>query len=103
MTDDRERSHKLLHSEEETHLESPTPDGNKQPLPRRVDITDVEGTRVTPAAFEIKTNPRNGSPSMVPPRRGASNFDFRFDTRNLGCLVRGLSHRHRARCAQGVG
>jgi penicillin-binding protein 1C len=71
-------------------MESPAPGGEGHSLPRRVDITDVEGTRVTPAAFETKTNPRNGSPSIVPPGRGASNFDFRFDIRNLGCLVRGL-------------
>ncbi len=90
MTDDRERIHKLLHSEEETHMEPSALEGEGLSLPRRVDETDVEGTRVTPAAFETKTSPRNGSPSVVPPRNGGSGFSLNLDIRSLGCLVRGL-------------
>ena len=40
------------------------------PLPRRVDELDMDGTRVTPVAYEQNSRPRNGAPvstSRVPP------------------------------------
>jgi 1A family penicillin-binding protein len=45
-------------------------DKDNMPLPRRVNEVDMEGTRVTPVAYEQKSRPRNGAPadaSRVPP------------------------------------
>jgi penicillin-binding protein 1C len=46
---------------------TPTPpsiplDKDNMPLPRRVDEIDMEGTRVTPVAYEPSSRPRNGVP-----------------------------------------
>jgi 1A family penicillin-binding protein len=96
----RERIHKLIQSEEETragtspqtpraaHPASPRPnlDKNNLPLPRRVNQINVEGTRVTPAAFEPVTTPRNRTPPNVRPRR--RNLFFRFGY--LGCAIQVL-------------
>jgi hypothetical protein len=38
-------------------------DKDNMPLPRRVDQVDMEGTRVTPAAYGSASRPRNGTPS----------------------------------------
>ena len=112
MTNDEpgNKFRRLINSEDETHAEPPAQparptgpipaaprpalDKNNMPLPRRVSETDMDGTRVTPAAFETKTNPyRTTSPSRpIPPRRSQAGFGSnainRF--RNWGCLVRVL-------------
>jgi penicillin-binding protein 1C len=88
----RKRIQRLLDSEAETRAESPvdpkeepadpngttkaqpprrtpTPptniplDKDNMPLPRRVDETDMEGTRVAPVAYEATNRPRNGTPA----------------------------------------
>jgi hypothetical protein len=110
MTDDpREKFRRLLKSEEETQAEPPpvaprvetsaTPpagfpalDKDNMPLPRRVSETDIGGTRVTPAAFEIGTSPRHtqyirGAPPPNGPRGiylGLKRFA------NRGCVVQGI-------------
>lgn len=86
--DDNDRVRRLLRSEEETRADiepapptppkpaAPAPSGNttprftrpaldkdNMPLPRRVDETDVEGTRVTPAAYRL---PRQQPPPQQP-------------------------------------
>jgi len=38
-------------------------DKDNMPLPRRVNETDLEGTRVTPVAYEPTSRPRNGVPA----------------------------------------
>lgn len=40
------------------------------PLPRRVDETDMDGTRVTPVAYEPTSRPKNGTPvsRRIPPQ-----------------------------------
>src|SRR6266498_2571683 len=87
----RKRIQRLLDSEAETRAESPvdpkdqpadpngttkaqlprrtpTPptniplDKDNMPLPRRVNETDMEGTRVAPIAYEPTNRPRNGTP-----------------------------------------
>src|SRR5512139_2114380 len=45
-------------------------DKDNMPLPRRVHEVDMDGTRVTPVAYEQNSRPRNGAPasaSRVPP------------------------------------
>ncbi len=100
--DDRERIRKLLHSEGETQAETPsTPvhrsrdipsqpalDHDNMPLPRHVSELDVEGTRVTPAAFETKTGRRYGTQIPLASRKNGGRKNL--DIRNLGCLLRGL-------------
>ncbi len=83
MTNDpRDKFRRLLNSEDETRAEPPsepasvtgsTPpashpvlDKDNMPLPRRVSETDIGGTRVTPAAFEVGSGPRIITPT--PPR-----------------------------------
>lgn len=48
-------------------------DKDNMPLPRRVDEIDMDGTRVTPVAYEPASRPRNGKPqtrrSVPPPRQ----------------------------------
>lgn len=74
----------------------PALDKDNMPLPRRVSETDLDGTRVTPAAFETKTNPRRASttPPPIPPRSQTSSqissFHNVISSRNLGCLLRVL-------------
>ena len=93
----RARIRKLIKSEEETRSGTPpqtpravnpaTPrpnlDKDNLPLPRRVNQMDVEGTRVTPAAFEPVTSPRNRTPQNVHPEK--RNLFFRFGY--LGCAI----------------
>jgi 1A family penicillin-binding protein len=87
---------RLITSEEETHVEPvskpmpsrPALDKDDMPLPQRVDEIDMYGTRVTPAAFETTTGPRNVSRPPGPPQSVGS--PFKFNRRNLGCLLRGL-------------
>src|SRR5215216_498142 len=93
----RKRIQRLLDSEAETRAEPPvnpspqptdstdttkasppkrtptTPhislDKDNMPLPRRVNETDMEGTRVAPVAYESTSRPRNGTPVVnhLPP------------------------------------
>jgi 1A family penicillin-binding protein len=94
---DRERIRKLLNSEEDTRAEPPsqTPhakepiparprlDKDNMPLPRRVNEIDVEGTRVTSAAFEPTTSRRNANRQNTAQRNG--NWFSRFG--NIGCMI----------------
>jgi len=103
--DDTDRIRRLLDSEDETRgdIQPPPPgprtgftrrsppalDGNNMPLPRRVDEIDVEGTRVTRAAYEPATGQRAASAarnSQPPP----PNTFTQFWRGNKGCFVRGL-------------
>ncbi len=84
-----EKFRRILSSEGETYSESvggAPPERGKIPLPQRVNETDIEGTRVTPAAFVTQTGP---APSAYhgssPPGGGAV---FRLDPRSAGCLIR---------------
>lgn len=100
--DPRDKFRRLINSEAETRAEPiPQPGSADEstpprasrykgdtPLPRRVDEIDLEGTRVTSAAFETKTGRRYGTQLPVPPRSAAPRSNF--DPRNLGCLIRGL-------------
>jgi hypothetical protein len=127
----RERIRRLIESEAETCAEAPvdpksdtsadstattkaqppqrtpTPpphislDKDNMPLPRRVNEVDMEGTRVTPVAYERTSRPRNGAPvtprppaqpplnppvqpPYQPPARPVAN-PWRMDA---GCLAR---------------
>ncbi len=100
--DTPKRFRRLINSEEETQAEPPSQplppmepipsrpalDKDNMPLPRRVDEIDTGGTRVTPAAYEVKTNRRYASQVPVPPRSGVPSFEFH--SINWGCLLRGL-------------
>jgi membrane peptidoglycan carboxypeptidase len=79
----------------------PALDENNMPLPRRVDQIDMDGTRVSRAAFEPPSTGRRAAqtrisqpPPQVPPP--AANPPLRFDLGNfnwrggMGCFVRGL-------------
>src|SRR5581483_11909142 len=100
--DTPKRFRRLINSEEETQAEPPSQplppmepipsrpalDKDNMPLPRCVDEIDTGGTRVTPAAYEVKTNRRYASQVPVPPRSGVPSFEFH--SINWGCLLRGL-------------
>ena len=67
------------------------------PLPRRVDELDMEGTRVSPVAYEQPSRPRNAStrlsPTSQPPlppqaSRRTTAPDWRSGWG--GCLIRGF-------------
>src|SRR5512133_3776165 len=106
MTEDdpRDKFRRLINSEDETHAEPPsqsTPpvppiahngypalDKDNMPLPRRVTETDLDGTRVTPAAFEThttnqrrRTGPRMAATPAPTPLPAASGY--RFNIRDL--------------------
>ncbi len=109
MADDpSEKFRRLLKSEEETRAEPPAEparpspdlpktsrpalDENNMPLPRRVTETDLDGTRVTPAALGGTTPqrayaPRRTGPPPVPPRSHPTGFGR---MRRWGCIVQGL-------------
>ena len=116
---------RLLDSEAETHAEpaldpkkddapnqegttqastprrTPTPppitlDKDNMPLPRRVHEVDMDGTRVSPVAYESASRPRTAQARPVPPPSlptpqpagiDLSNIDWK---RGWGCLVRGF-------------
>src|SRR6266498_3068156 len=128
----RKRIQRLLDSEAETRAESPvdpkeavdpndttkaslpkrtpTPppnialDKDNMPLPRRVNETDMEGTRVAPVAYEPTSRPRNGIPAtrrlpsqppLNPPLQPPSQPAARpippvsaFGPLSGGCLIR---------------
>src|SRR5512141_2247016 len=96
MTDDpRDKFRRIINSEDETHAEPPSQpvpppqsvphrsypalDKDNMPLPRRVTETDMDGTRVTPAAFDTHTAPRRrvGTPPPRPPRPPGGGFTLR--------------------------
>ena len=96
MVDNNDQRRRLIHSEEDTHGEyRPAPlnptrgplqghshpglEEENMPLPRRVSENDIDGTRVTRAAYEPTTGVRRrGNPptGSFPPA--------------IGCLLRGL-------------
>ncbi|HSB00931.1 MAG TPA: transglycosylase domain-containing protein, partial [Anaerolineales bacterium] len=80
---------------------TPTPpphialDKDNLPLPRRVDELDMEGTRVSPVAYEPPSRPRNAQARLAPPIQipvqppavgRALSFNWRSGW--SGCLVR---------------
>jgi penicillin-binding protein 1C len=81
---------------------TPTPpphialDKDNMPLPRRVDELDMDGTRVSPVAYEPPSRPRNAqtrlTPSQPPIQLPIASQPIAFDWRRGwgGCLVRGL-------------
>ncbi len=97
--EDNDRLRRLKRSEDETQGEyKPAPlkrsdttprfsrpalDKDNMPLPRRVNEIDMEGTRVTPAAYEPTTNHAYAQVSLSPRRK----FNWRS---NWGCFLRGL-------------
>ncbi len=102
MTDDpRDKFRRLINSEDETHAEPPSQpvpppqpiphrsrpalDKDNMPLPRRVTETDVDGTRVTPAAYDTRTNPNRRTGPRTGPRSRpvAATPPIRFNIRNI--------------------
>src|SRR5512142_2176774 len=102
MTDDpRDKFRRLINSEDETHAEPPSQpapppesvphrpypelDKDNMPLPRRVTETDMDGTRVTPAAYDTRTNPnrRTGPRPTTGPRSRPATPTYRFSIRDL--------------------
>jgi penicillin-binding protein 1C len=82
---------------------TPTPrphielDKDNMPLPRRVDELDLDGTRVSPVAYEPPSPPRRAQTRVAPPIQppiqppvvgGTIPFDWRSGW--SGCLVRGF-------------
>src|SRR5215217_3692677 len=73
-------------------------DKNNMPLPRRVDELDMDGTRVSPVAYEPPSRTRNvqtrlAPPTIVPPVQPpvvvrTTSFDWRSGWG--GCLIRGF-------------
>lgn len=68
----------------------PALDRDNMPLPRRVDEIDLDGTRVTPAAYEPSTGSRLATTRLAPPPPPTRPpFDWKqFWRGNWGCLVR---------------
>jgi 1A family penicillin-binding protein len=116
--EDNDRLRRILKSEEETqHGEfksasavppsqvtdkyyRPALDSDNMPLPRRVDEVDMEGTRVTPAAY-ITTQSQQPQSKPVeaaynPPSQSRAQRKSRFNFKkinwrgNWGCFLRGL-------------
>ena len=81
-----------------TPLVRPALDENNMPLPRRVDQIDMDGTRVTRAAYEPPSTARRAAPqtrvtqpppAYAPPLVSPSRPSFNWRG-SMGCLVRGL-------------
>ncbi len=70
----------------------PSFDEGHMPLPRRVDQIDLDGTRVTPAAYEPTTGQRAAATrTTTPPRVSMPSFNLRkIKWRNMGCFLRVL-------------
>ncbi len=116
--EDNDRLRRILKSEEETQqgeykpasVEPPSQvtdkhyrpalDKDNMPLPRRVDEFDMDGTRVTPAAYKTTQNQQPQSmpveaaynPPSKPRAQRKSRFNFKkINWRgNWGCFLRGL-------------
>ncbi len=115
--EDNDRLRRVLRSEEETQgINNPAPvtppsqatdkyyrpalDKDNMPLPRRVNEIDVEGTRVTPAAYQPTRNhqqPQSAQPRPVtggtkPPLQPSRVSRTRSGrpVKNWGCFLRGL-------------
>src|SRR5512142_333127 len=105
MTDDpRDKFRRLINSEDETHAEPPSQpipppdsvphqsypaiDKDNMPLPRRVTETDMDGTRVTSAAYQTRTHPHRRDPPRPP---SASPPAYRFSIRDLRLSTGGSS------------
>jgi 1A family penicillin-binding protein len=82
-------------SHSERNRRTPTPpspsiplDKDNLPLPRRVSEVDVEGTRVTPVAYEPASRARNSQPvKSQPASRPVKSQPVKIDLRRgLGCL-----------------
>jgi penicillin-binding protein 1C len=109
-TEDNDRKRRLIRSEEETQgVYNPTPvdpssvptekyyrprlDEDNMPLPRRVEENDLEGTRVTRAAYEPVTSNRPAT-YVRSAQPEAETSSFKFDFRkinwrsNTGCILR---------------
>ena len=82
---------------------TPTPprsiplDENNMPLPRRVDELDMEGTRVSPVAYEQPSRPRNASTRLsptsrppLPPQASGQSATLNWRSGWGGCLIRGF-------------
>lgn len=81
-----------------TPLVRPALDENNMPLPRRVDQIDMDGTRVTRAAYEPPSTARRAAPqtratqpppAYAPPPVSPARPSFNWRG-SMGCLVRGL-------------
>jgi 1A family penicillin-binding protein len=99
--EDNDRLRRLKKSEEDTQgVYKPTPqsaskvtdkyyrpalDKDNMPLPRRVDEIDLEGTRVTRAAYEPTS--RQAPPQLPKKIQPQNKFNWRSNT---GCFLRGL-------------
>ncbi len=101
MSDDpSDKFRRLINSEDETHAEPPSQpvpppqsvphrsypalDKDNMPLPRRVTETDVDGTRVTPAAYNSPTSPTSPRRRTGPrPAPSPSKPRYRFDVRRI--------------------
>jgi penicillin-binding protein 1C len=110
--DGQDHIKRLLNSEDETRADIPSQPGrsssdeflsrpaldeNNMPLPRRVDAIDMDGTRVTPAAYEPATSGRragtartHGAYGRAVPSRKPLFFNIRNFRNRLGCLSYGL-------------
>ena len=91
------------HTNAERNHKTPTPpsialDKDNMPLPRRVHEVDIEGTRVSPVAYESASRPRTtptpSQPRRVPPPTQVHAQPWKIDLSNLnlrrgwGCLLR---------------
>src|SRR5512141_1834329 len=100
MTDDpRDKFRRIINSEDETHAEPPSQpvpppqsvphrpypalDKDNMPLPRRVTETDMDGTRVTPAAFESRTSPNRRTGPRPAPSASRPRPRYPFNIRNI--------------------
>ncbi len=109
--EDNDRLRRILRSEEETQGEfTPAPiappslgadkyyrpalDKDNMPLPRRVNEMDMDGTRVTPAAYQ----PTRSQPPVEPAppaqvehsTKGRPPISRPHPLKNMGCLLRGM-------------
>jgi penicillin-binding protein 1C len=119
--EDNDRLRRILKSEEETQgVYNPAPveppsqatdkyyrpalDKDNMPLPRRVDEIDMEGTRVTPAAYQPTRSQQPqpkpavaaSNPPSQPRARSGQSSPSKFNIKNInwkgnmGCFLRGL-------------
>jgi hypothetical protein len=100
--EENDRIRRIIKSEEETQgVYNPTPpafsrpalDKDNMPLPRRVDEIDVEGTRVTRAAYEPTSKQVPPQlPKYLPPTEPNTTPRIPFYRRRgtMGCFLRGM-------------